>query len=203
MLALICELCGESFEAYPSARRRFCSNSCAGKVGPKTHGESRSRLHSIWSDMKSRCKGTAGKLARKYYFDRGIKVCGEWARDFRTFRQWALANGYAQNLELDRRENDKGYSPENCRWVTRKQQMYNTRKRKTGNETSRFKGVQRMQKLKKKPWRAMITKNGKPKHLGCFATEREAAEAYDHAARRQFGEFARLNLPIRKRGALS
>lgn len=179
MIQTTCQQCGTIFDSHPSARRRFCSSSCAGKVGPKTHGESRSRLYATWSNMKSRCKGTAGKLAKKYYFDRGIKVCDEWARDFRAFRRWALANGYKQNLELDRRENDKGYFPENCQWVTRKQQRQNTHKRRDA-KTSRFKGVS--------------------KHFGLFASEENAARAYDEWAINNYGEYANPNF---KQGGVS
>ena len=90
-----------------------------------THGMSGTRLYSIWRDMKNRCNGLKEK-DKKNYFDRGITYCTEWER-FEAFRDWALSRGYREDLTLDRINNDKGYSPDNCRWVTRAVQNNNTR----------------------------------------------------------------------------
>lgn len=60
----------------------------------------------------------------KYYGGRGIKVCSEWD-SFDKFEKWAYENGYDDTLTIDRINNDKGYSPDNCRWVTPKQQANN------------------------------------------------------------------------------
>jgi hypothetical protein len=66
--------------------------------------------------MKKRCRDPKHRSYR-WYGARGISYCPEW-EDFGVFKSWAHANGYEVGLQLDRRENDKGYSPENCRWVT-------------------------------------------------------------------------------------
>lgn len=60
------------------------------------------------------------------YGGRGIGVCDEWRLSYVAFRDWGLANGYADNLTLDREENDDGYSPANCRWIDTKMQASNT-----------------------------------------------------------------------------
>lgn len=60
------------------------------------------------------------------YGGRGITVCEEWKNDFATFKEWAMENGYADNLTIDRIDNDNGYFPENCRWATKKVQQRNT-----------------------------------------------------------------------------
>lgn len=87
------------------------------------HGETKTRLYNIWQHMRRRCFSPANKRY-KYYGRRGITVCPEWS-DFLTFKAWALANGYAEDLSIDRIDNDADYTPENCRWATQKQQNRN------------------------------------------------------------------------------
>src|SRR6187399_275912 len=85
-----------------------------------------SRLYLIWNNAKQRCYNPKN-TSYKRYGALGITMCDEWFNSFISFAAWAYANGYADNLQLDRRENDKGYYPENCRWVTRKVNSNNRR----------------------------------------------------------------------------
>lgn len=91
-----------------------------------TSGGKRTRLHRIWQNMKSRCTNPRC-TSFPYYGGRGITVCNEWLSDFSAFRDWALANGYADDLTIDRVDVDKGYSPDNCRWATKAEQSRNRR----------------------------------------------------------------------------
>lgn len=95
------------------------------------------RLRKIWLNMKSRCNPKNHRYARNYY-NRGITVCDEWKNNFTAFYKWAVLNGYSPLLSIDRIDNNKGYSPDNCRWATSQQQMNNVRYNKyltVNNET--------------------------------------------------------------------
>ena len=81
------------------------------------------RLYKIWGNMIQRCTNP-NNTHYSYYGGKGVTVCTEWAR-FEDFKEWALANGYREDLTLDREDGDKGYDPSNCRWITRKEQMFN------------------------------------------------------------------------------
>lgn len=96
-----------------------------------THGfcASNPKLYAAWKAMRERCNNSH----RERYGDyggRGIKVCDEWNSSAKEFCEWAIANGYKEGLRIDRIDNDGDYCPENCRWITSKENSRNRRNTK-------------------------------------------------------------------------
>jgi len=91
----------------------------------KTHGLSKSRIYNTYRHMINRCYNKNVDMYYNYG-GRGITVCDEWD-NFESFHQWATCNGYQNNLTIDRKDNDKGYSPDNCKWSTQTEQQRNRR----------------------------------------------------------------------------
>lgn len=90
------------------------------------HGLYQTPLYIVWLKMKDRCNNPHD-VGYANYGGRGITISEEWNNDFVKFYEWAINNGYAKGLFLDRIDNEKGYSPDNCRFVTRKENNNNKR----------------------------------------------------------------------------
>jgi hypothetical protein len=89
----------------------------------RKHGQYRTRLYRIWSNMIQRCNNPKNDNYH-LYGAKGVSVCDEW-KDFATFSKWAMDSGYADNLSIDRIETGKSYYPSNCRWATPQEQTDN------------------------------------------------------------------------------
>lgn len=100
-----------------------------------TIGQEHYRLYQCYKDMLNRCYNQNNKSFARYG-NRGISVCDEWLDDFNAFKNWALSNGYADNLTLDRKNVDGNYEPSNCRWATAKIQNNN----RSNNRIVHYKG---------------------------------------------------------------
>lgn len=103
------------------------------------HGHSGERLFMVWYSMNNRCYNPQS-INFNRYGARNIDICDEWRDNYEAFRDWALANGYDENAPrgqctIDRIDNDKGYSPDNCRWVDAKTQRHNQSRNRKKEET--------------------------------------------------------------------
>ena len=121
-------------------------NTETGAPYARTHGLSKTRIYNIWCDMKSRCYREKDNHY-SYYGGRGISVCDEWKSDFMSFYNWAINNGYQEDLTIDRIDFNGNYEPNNCRWATVDEQINNRR------------------------YNRMVTYNGKTQTLKQWATE--------------------------------
>lgn len=139
------------------------------------HGLRKHPLYTRYYIIRARCYNKASKSYVEYGA-RGITMCDEWKEDFESFYKWAILNGYAKGLKIDRIDNSKGYSPDNCRWVTQAIQSRNTRMLRKTN-SSGFRGVSWHKKQQK--FNSRITVNSKTINLGSYLTAIEATKAYD------------------------
>lgn len=107
------------------------------------HGEShsnRTRLYTIWCGMRQRCNNP-NRAAYKLYGGKGVKVCEEWS-EYQRFKEWAMANGYADNLCIDRIDPNKGYFPQNCRWISASENTARANKNHKSRKLIRGEGSQ-------------------------------------------------------------
>lgn len=128
--------CGVETNVRGYSLRKNLTKSCgcfekeARKEGNHTtHGLSKTRIFKIFHGMKKRCYNPEC-VAYSNYGGRGIKICDEWLNNYTSFHDWALSNGYADNLSIDRIDVNGNYEPSNCRWVDAKTQANNRRPRK-------------------------------------------------------------------------
>lgn len=112
-----------------------CYNREVAKKRMETHGLSDTRMYRIWKDMRRRCNNP-NRNNYKDYGGRGISVCEEWDKSFMEFYNWAMSNGYDDDLSIDRIDNNGNYEPNNCRWILSNMQHRNTRKNRKFKATS-------------------------------------------------------------------
>lgn len=129
--------CKVKFHALRQGRVRSCGCLRTESIKKYTkHGLSNKHpLYGIWKGMKERCVNPNG-FAYKDYGGRGIIVCDKWLHDFSNFYEWCISNGWRKGLSIDRVDNNKGYSPENCRFVD----IFTQARNKRNNRPITYKG---------------------------------------------------------------
>jgi len=173
-----CE-CGNKKEVRGSSLKNGNTKSCgcfnkeASARRATKHGARSTKLYRTYSSMLSRCRNVTSS-SYAHYGAKGISVCDDWS-SFVSFQTWALANGYSDDLTLDRIDSKGDYEPGNCRWSTRTMQSRN--RGAFVNKTSKYIGVSWNSQYSK--WNATICVDGIPSHIGRFIHEVDAAIARD------------------------
>ena len=169
-----CQYCGKEFEGSVDSVKRGQTKSC-GCLRGDMHGLTSHKFYNTWKHMVDRCTNPKNKNY-KNYGGRGITVCEEWL-DIRNFIAWAEStHPNIEGMTLDRIDNDKGYSPENCRWTDVTTQNINQRIKK--NNTSGFTGI--YWNNKNNTWRTFIYLSKVRYNIGSFKTIEEAVLARDN-----------------------
>lgn len=169
-----CQYCGKEFETMVKSVKCGVTKSC-GCLRGELHGLGTNKFYHTWYNMIHRCTNPKNKRY-KDYGGRGIRVCEEWL-DIKNFIAWAEATyPNTGGMSLDRIDNDKGYSPENCTWSDKTTQAINQRKMK--NNKSGYVGVSWDKGGRK--WRVNIRISKKLIGLGSFLTKEEAVLARDN-----------------------
>jgi len=126
------------------ANGRFTSDS----KGNYRHGGRHTRLYHTWCSIKARCYNRNNKEYILCYGSKGIKMCDEWKNSFIIFREWALNNGYSDNLTIDRINGNGNYEPSNCQWITKNLNSQKTSRNKLNLEIARkIRGIYKISNL--------------------------------------------------------
>jgi len=137
------------------------------------HGLTSHPLYRKWDSIKQRCTNPNTDYYH-LYGGRGIKMSKKWRNDFQAFYDWCIENGWKEGLQIDRIDNDRGYNPNNCRFITSRENTLNRRDRYSTNKSG-YTGVSWAKREQK--WVSRINIDGKVISLGNYKTKREAVDA--------------------------
>lgn len=171
--------CGKIKEVSLANLLNGGTKSCGCMKGKK-HNLCKTQLFKVWVGIKQRCNNPNCSTYHNYG-GKGIKVCDEWNKDFLSFYNWSINNGYKEEklpsgknkYTIDRIDGKKDYTPDNCRWVTYNIQATNTSMLSTNS--SGYKGISWNKRTQK--WLCNISINNKTKRIGEYKTQKEAVYA--------------------------
>ena len=135
----------------------------------KTHGDTGTRLHNIWKNMKARCYNE-NSTSYHDYGAKGVTICGNWLDNYTEFKTWEESAGYSDDLSIDRINTEGNYEPLNCRWANNSTQTANQRQKLKNSGLCT--GIHQH----KNKFKAMITIEGQVNYLGLFNTLEEAVK---------------------------
>lgn len=132
MAVFECTLCKHHFTTTvsPKAQNQLYCKDCNGTCLKKDNRDH--PLYRTWANTKNKVNRTDQEMTKSVYFDRGITMCEEWVNSFDSFYEWSINNGWAEDLSIDRIDNTKGYTPDNCRWANTSTQAANQRREYKG-----------------------------------------------------------------------
>lgn len=176
--------CGKTSVVCGDVLRRGDTKSCGCMRGvrsfeqknPEFRRSRRNKLYNLWSGIIYRCSHESASHY-EYYGGKGVSVCKEWEDSFEAFAKWSLCNGYKAGLEIDRIDNNLSYSPENCRFITHKENSRNRGRRRTNQSGCTGVQFRKNRSGNGGKWRACIMVDGKNISLGHFDTIEEAISA--------------------------
>lgn len=123
-----CDCGKETIVEKSHLRKKIDATESCGCISGTHHLAHKNRIYGIWTGIRKRCFcNTVANYDYKNYGGRGITMCADWKNDFMSFYNWAIANGYREDLTIDRIDCNRNYEPSNCRWVTKKEQSQNRR----------------------------------------------------------------------------
>ena len=172
-------ICGKEFETQIRSVETGHTKSCGCyklqrlKECKTTHGHSKDSLYFVWHSMVNRCTNSKNPNY-KHYGERGITVSIEWL-DINNFIK-DMKSSFEKGMELDRIDNNKGYSKDNCRWTSREIQNRNTRVLRSTNRSG-YRGVAKVTRTNR--YSVGIIVNSKRVHIGTFVNPLDGALAYD------------------------
>lgn len=120
-VSIICNKCNKIKNVRFSDVEKY-SNQCLCNNIKYIHDEHHKRLYRIYHHIKDRCYNSNNDAYKNYGF-KGVRMCEDWLSDFIVFKQWALNNGYDKTLTIDRINSNGDYCPENCRWITKSENV--------------------------------------------------------------------------------
>lgn len=140
------------------------------KIKQTNHGYYGTPVYKLWANIVKRCE-TKSSNNYKYYGGRGIKICTEWRENPKLFCEWALSHGYKNGMEIDRINVNGNYSPENCHFITHKNNCAIGKRRIRSDNKS---GERNIVKTKYNTYELYAMVNGKQRFIKTYKTIEEA-----------------------------